>query len=154
MQPADEVGTDLLATCTRIDGAKGGMPSLWSPDLLGCGRTLDRGSRVSRISTLRRGAGIRLTSLVGLGASTRCIPLARVHGALKETGRESQRRRDLPSHVMVCLVIALGLYRELAVEEVLRRSIEGLKHLGACISGGDSWEVGSRRHASGWKACG
>jgi Insertion element 4 transposase N-terminal/Transposase DDE domain len=84
---------------------------------------------MARISTLRRGAGIRLTDLVGLGALTRCIPLARVHEALKETGRESQRQRDLPAHVMVYLVIALGLYRELAVEEVLRRLIEGLKQL-------------------------
>jgi hypothetical protein len=84
---------------------------------------------VARISTLRRGAGIRLTDLVSLGALTRCIPLARVHRALKETGRESQRQRDLPAHVMVYLVIALGLYREHAVEEVLRRLIEGLRHL-------------------------
>ena len=84
---------------------------------------------MARISTLRRGAGIRLTDLVSLGALTRCIPLARVRDVLKETGRESQRQRDLPAHVMVYLVIALGLYREYAVEEVLRRLIEGLKHL-------------------------
>ena len=84
---------------------------------------------MARISTLRRGAGIRLTDLVSLGALTRCIPLARVREVLKETGRESQRQRDLPAHVMVYLVIALGLYREYAVEEVLRRLIEGLKHL-------------------------
>lgn len=84
---------------------------------------------MARISTLRRGAGIRLTDLVSLGALTRCIPLVRVREVLKETGRESQRQRDLPAHVMVYLVIALGLYREYAVEEVLRRLIEGLKAL-------------------------
>jgi hypothetical protein len=84
---------------------------------------------MARISTLRRGAGIRLTDLVSLGALTRCIPLERVRDVLKETGRESQRQRDLPAHVVVYLVIALGLYRELAVEEVLRRLIEGLKQL-------------------------
>lgn len=84
---------------------------------------------MARLSTLRRGAGIRLTDLVSLGALTRCIPLDRVREVLKETGRESQRQRDLPAHVMMYLVIALGLYRELAVEEVLRRLIEGLKDL-------------------------
>lgn len=63
---------------------------------------------MARISTLRRGAGIQLTDLVSLGALTRCIPLERVREVLKETGRESQRQRDLPAHVMVYLVIALG----------------------------------------------
>lgn len=84
---------------------------------------------MARISTLRRGAGIQLTDLVSLGALTRCIPLERVREVLKETGRESQRQRDLPAHVMVYLVIALGLYRDLSVEEVLRRLVEGLKQL-------------------------
>lgn len=84
---------------------------------------------MARISTLRRGAGIRLTDLVSLGALTKCIPLEQVHRVLRETGRESQRQRDLPAHVMVYLVIALGLYRDQAVEEVLRRLIEGLKPL-------------------------
>jgi hypothetical protein len=84
---------------------------------------------VARISTLRRGAGIQLTDLVSLGALTRCIPLEQVREVLKETGRESQRQRDLPAHVMVYLVIALGLYRDVSVEEVLRRLVEGLKQL-------------------------
>lgn len=84
---------------------------------------------MARISTLRRGVGIRLTDLISLGALTKSIPLDQVHNVLKETGRESQRQRDLPAQVMVYLVIALGLYREHAVEEVLRRLIEGLKPL-------------------------
>lgn len=84
---------------------------------------------MARISTLRRGVGIRLTDLISLGALTESIPLGQVHDVLKETGRASQRQRDLPAHVMVYLVIALGLYREQAVEEVLRRLIEGLKPL-------------------------
>lgn len=84
---------------------------------------------MARISTLRHGAGIRFTDLVGLGSLTKCIPPDRVHGVLKETGRESKRQRDLPAHVVVYLVIALGMYRELAVQEVLRRLTEGLKWL-------------------------
>lgn len=84
---------------------------------------------MARISTLRRGAGIRLTDLISIGALTRCIPLERVREVLNETGRESQRQRDLPAHVMVYLVIGLGLHRDLSVEEVLRRLVEGLKRL-------------------------
>jgi hypothetical protein len=84
---------------------------------------------MARISTLRRGAGIRFTDLVSLGALTRCIPLSAVREVLKETGLESRRQRDLPAHVMVYLVIALGLYRDQAVEEVLRRLIVGLQRL-------------------------
>jgi len=84
---------------------------------------------MARIGTLRRGAGIRLTDLVSLGALTKCIPLDAVREVLKETGRESQRQRDLPAHLMVYLVVALGLYRDQAVEEVLRRLIVGLQRL-------------------------
>ena len=84
---------------------------------------------MARISTLRRGAGIRLTDLISLGALTECIPLDAVREVLKETGRESQRQRDLPAHLMVYLVVALSLYRDQAVEEVLRRLIAGLQRL-------------------------
>jgi hypothetical protein len=84
---------------------------------------------MARTSTLRHGAGIRFTDLIGLGSLTKCIPPDRVYGVLKETGRESKRQRDLPAHVVVYLVIALGMYRELAVQEVLRRLTEGLKWL-------------------------
>lgn len=84
---------------------------------------------MARISTLRRGAGIRFTDLISLGALTKCIPLDQVREVLRETGRESQRQRDLPAHVIVYLVVGLGLHRDLSVEEVLRRLIEGLKRL-------------------------
>jgi len=84
---------------------------------------------MARTSTLRLGAGIRLTELVNIGMLTRCIPLERVREVLKETGSESQRQRDLPAHVMVYLVIALGLFRSESADEVLRLMLEGLKRL-------------------------
>jgi hypothetical protein len=84
---------------------------------------------MARTSSLRLGGGIRLTDLIHLGVLTKCIPMERVHSVLKETGRESQRQRDLPAHVMMYLVIALGLHRDVSVEEVLRLLIEGLRRL-------------------------
>lgn len=84
---------------------------------------------MARTSSLRLGGGIRMTDLIHLGVLTKCVPPERVRAALQETGRESQRQRDLPAHVMVYLVIALGLHRGECVEEVLRLLIEGLRQL-------------------------
>jgi hypothetical protein len=84
---------------------------------------------MARTSSLRVGGGVRLTDLINLGVLTKCVPLESVREVLKETGRESRRQRDLPAHVMVYHVIALGLHREVSAEEVLRLLVEGLKRL-------------------------
>jgi len=84
---------------------------------------------MARTSSLRTGKGIRLTDLINIGVLTKCVPLERVRQVLKETGRESQRQRDLPAHVMIYHVIALGLHRDVCAEEVLRLLVEGLRRL-------------------------
>jgi hypothetical protein len=84
---------------------------------------------MARLRTLRTGEGIRLTDVINLGVLTKCVPLERVRQVLKETGRESQRQRDLPAHVMVYHAIVLGLHREVCAEEVLRLLLEGLTRL-------------------------
>ena len=84
---------------------------------------------MARTSSLRLGSGIRVTDLIHLGVLTQRVPLERVHAVLEETGRQSKRKRDLPAHVMVYLVIALGLHRSECVEEVLRLLIEGLRRV-------------------------
>ena len=53
-----------------------------------------------------------------------------VHRILRETGRASQRQRNLPAHVMVYYVIALALYMQVSYGEVLRCLLEGLEWLG------------------------
>lgn len=84
---------------------------------------------MARTSTLRLGAGIRLTDLINIGLLTKVIPLDRVRQVLTETGRNSKRQRDLPAHVVTYLVIALGLHRDVSVDEALRLLLEGLKRL-------------------------
>ncbi len=84
---------------------------------------------MARTGTVRLGEGIRINDLINLGALTAHVPLTEVHQVLAETGRASERRRDLPAHVMVYYVIALALYRSEASREVLRVLLEGLKAL-------------------------
>jgi hypothetical protein len=69
----------------------------------------------------------RLTDLMNIGVLTTRFPLDLVRAVLKETGRESQRERALPAHVVMYYVIALGLYRPQDTREVLRVLQEGLK---------------------------
>ena len=55
-------------------------------------------------------AGIRLSDHISLGVIARAVPPERVRQVLAETGRASERERDLPAQVMVYYAIALGLY--------------------------------------------
>ena len=74
-------------------------------------------------------AGIRLSDHISLGVIARAIPPARVHQVLAETGRASERERDLPAPVMVYYAIALALYMGSSTREVLRCLLEGLRRL-------------------------
>lgn len=69
----------------------------------------------------------RLTDLMNIGVLTAQFPMEQVHAVLAETGRQSERQRELPAHVMMYYVIALGLYRPQDTREVLRILQEGLK---------------------------
>ncbi len=84
---------------------------------------------MARTGTVRLGSGIRINDLINVGALTARVPMTEVHQVLAETGRASERERDLPAHVMVYYVIALALYRPDASREVLRVLLEGLKDL-------------------------
>ncbi len=48
---------------------------------------------------------------------------------LAETGKASERERDLPAQVMVHYAIAMALYMGSSTREVLRRLLEGLRWL-------------------------
>jgi hypothetical protein len=74
-------------------------------------------------------AGVRLSDHISLGVMARAIPPARVHQVLAETGRASERERDLPAAVMVYYAIALALYMGSGRREVLRCLLEGLRWL-------------------------
>jgi Insertion element 4 transposase N-terminal/Transposase DDE domain len=74
-------------------------------------------------------AGVRLSDHISLGVIARAVPAERVRRVLAETGRASERERDLPAQVMVYYVIALALYMGSGTREVLRCLLEGLRWL-------------------------
>src|SRR3954463_10578953 len=98
-------------------------------------------------------AGIRLSDHISLGVIARTFPPDRVRQVLAETGKASERERDLPAHVMVYYAIALALYMSVSTREVLRCLLEGLRWLwGAGALGRSRWRAGaaSRRPAPAW----
>src|SRR3954465_7290069 len=74
-------------------------------------------------------AGIRVSDHISLGVIAGTFPLDQVRQVLAETGRASERERDLPAHVMVYCAIALALYMGSSTREVLRCLLEGLRWL-------------------------
>src|SRR3982751_1855235 len=75
-------------------------------------------------------AGIRVSDHISLGVIAKEFPIDEVRQVLAETGRASERERDLPAHVMVYYAIALALYTTSGTREVLRCLLEGPRWLG------------------------
>ncbi len=73
--------------------------------------------------------GARITDFISLGVISKTFPLAKIEKILSQTGKASQRQRDLPAHVVVYYVIALALYMQSSYREVLRCLLEGLQWL-------------------------
>ena len=74
-------------------------------------------------------AGSRITDFVTVGVIARTFPLAKVCQVLAETGKTSQRERELPAHVVVYYVITLALFMNASCREVLRCLLEGVQWL-------------------------
>src|ERR671912_1853772 len=74
-------------------------------------------------------AGIRLSDHISLGVIAKTFPPDQVRRVLADTGKASERERDLPAHVMVYYAIALALYAGSGTREVLRCLLEGLRWL-------------------------
>src|SRR5690349_3899854 len=92
------------------------------------------GLALGRAATMARApaglpTGIRLTDHISLGVIAGTFPLDQVRQVLAETGRASERQRDLPAHVMVYYAVALALYMDSGTREVLRCLLEGLRWL-------------------------
>lgn len=73
--------------------------------------------------------GPRLADYISLGVLAKTFPRARVDHVLATTDKSSVRERDLPAHVVVYYVIALGIYMQASCREVLRCVLEGLQWL-------------------------
>jgi hypothetical protein len=75
-------------------------------------------------------AKVDLAHLISTGVLASVCPRSLIDEVLQETGRGSQRNRLLPAPAVVYYVMALALWREAPLEEVLRVVCEGLQWLG------------------------
>ncbi len=73
--------------------------------------------------------GARISDQVSLGVLTATVLAALVDAVLAETGRQSQRQRQLPARLVVYYVMALALYAQSSYGEVLRGLLEGVRWL-------------------------
>lgn len=98
--------------------------------------------------------GTRLSDLVAVGVLAKTVPLASVLTALTKCKKTSRRERELPAHVVVYYVMALGLYMNCACREVLRCLLEGMRWLHGpetdCAVTGDSG-ISQARTRLGWE---
>jgi IS4 transposase len=95
-------------------------------------------------------AGIRLSDRISLGVIARTFPIETVRRVLAETGKASERERDLPAHVMVYYAVALSLYMGSSTREVLRCLLEGRRWLWGPRRSGWQARAASRKRALAW----
>lgn len=74
-----------------------------------------------------------------LKALETAIPESAIEQALKETKASEDRKRRLPSHLVVCLIIAMSLWSKIAMRGVLKNLVDGLSE--AWIKVGAYWKV-------------
>ena len=86
---------------------------------------------------------IDVAHLISTGVLASVCPRALIDEVLAQTGKASQRERLLPAPAVVYYVMALALWREAPLEEVLRVVCEGLQWL----SGGKSGAVQASKSA-------
>ncbi len=75
-------------------------------------------------------AKVDVAHLISAGVLASVCPRALIEEVLADTGKASQRDRLLPAPAVVYYVMALALWREAPLEEVLRVVCEGLQWLG------------------------
>jgi hypothetical protein len=80
-------------------------------------------------------ARVDVAHLISAGVLASVCPRALIEEVLADTGRASQRERLLPAPAVVYYVMALALWREAPLEEVLRVVCEGLQWLGGGQAG-------------------
>lgn len=61
-----------------------------------------------------------------VAALARVLPLSLIREVLVEAGKQGQRQRKLPSELVVWLVVGMGLFRGLSVQNVLQQVVDGL----------------------------
>jgi hypothetical protein len=72
---------------------------------------------------------IRLPEAVSLNALEQAIPQTTVEAVVADLGIEEQRTRKLPTVVTLLLCIAMGLFTNMALEQVLMKMVKGLRYI-------------------------
>ncbi|WP_285631679.1 IS4 family transposase [Lentzea sp. NBRC 102530] len=80
-----------------------------------------------------------------LGELTRLIPFEMVDDALASTGTTQRRLRELPSRVVVYLLIAAGLFAELGYCQVWARLVAGLDGIAVAVPSSSALAQARRR---------
>jgi hypothetical protein len=88
-------------------------------------------------------AQVDVAHLISAGVLASVCPRALIEEVLADTSKASQRERLLPAPAVVYYVMALALWREAPLEEVLRVVCEGLQWLG----GGEAGAVQASKSA-------
>ena len=70
------------------------------------------------------------------------IPSDAIDKAIEQTGAREQRSRLLPTHLVVCLMIALSFWSRDSVRDVLRNMLEGLSS--SQLRLGERWQIPTR----------
>src|SRR6187455_2505415 len=73
--------------------------------------------------------GTRISDYVTLGVLTTTVPGDLIDAVLSDTGKQSQRYRQLPARLVVYYVMALVLFAQASYGEVLRGLLEGVRWL-------------------------
>ena len=76
------------------------------------------------------GSGMRLTDHVSIGLLARTYPRSEIDLALDRSRLSVGRNRLLPVHLVVYYVLALGLFMEASIQEVLRCLLDSLGQIG------------------------
>lgn len=74
-----------------------------------------------------------------LKALETAIPKKAIEQAIGETNSYEDRKRALPSHLVVCLIIAMSLWSRASMRTVLKNLVDGLSE--ACVRVGQYWRV-------------
>src|ERR671917_887920 len=76
-----------------------------------------------------------------LEALAAAIPGEAVEAAIEATGRRERRRRRLPTHLVVTLVVAMGLWASESMRHVLAEVVAGWRE--GTASGQTTWHLPS-----------
>lgn len=74
-----------------------------------------------------------------LKALETAIPSVAIERAISQTHSNEERKRALPSHLVVCLIIAMSLWSRVSMRTVLKNLVDGLSE--AWVRVGQYWRV-------------